>query len=97
MVLEEIHNPLPEDPSQGRVAGFPLLHLTALSRTNQQVHLKIRLHTAGTLITQKDLVDGKRLGHYVLELCQISVGKPPAERIKRLMNSGNPTQRQLTD
>jgi hypothetical protein len=47
---------------------FPLLHHAVLYSINQQVHLKIRLHTAGLVITQKDLIDDNRLGHYVLEL-----------------------------
>ena len=84
MVPEKIHKPLPEDPSQGRVAGFPLLHRSVLDRINQQVHLKIWLHTAGLLITQKDLIDDNRLGHYVLELREIAVGEPPADRMMRL-------------
>ena len=84
MVPEEIHKPLPEDPSQGRVAGFPLLHHSVLDRINQQVHLKIWLHTAGLLVAQKDLIDDNRLGHYVLELREIAVCKYPAERIMRI-------------
>jgi hypothetical protein len=81
MFPEEIRNPLPEDPSQGRITGFPLLHHAALNCINQQVDLKIRLHTAGLLVTQEDLVDDNCLRHYVLELSEIAISKPPAQII----------------
>ena len=84
MVPEEIHKPAPEHPSQCRVAGFPLLHDAVVDRIDQQVHLKIRLHAAGLVVTQEDLVDDNRLGHYVLELREIAVGEPPADRTMRI-------------
>ena len=84
MVPEEIHKPLPKGPSQGRVPGFSLLHGTALNCINQEIHLKIWLHTACRFVAQKDLIDDNRLGHYVLELRKMTVGKPPAQRIVRI-------------
>lgn len=82
MVPEEIHKPLPEDPSQGRVPGFPLLLRIALNCINQEVHLKIWLHAACLFVTQKDFIDDNCHRHYVLDLHKI--GKPPAHRIVRI-------------